>query len=194
MEPSTMFKRPSLKAALDAWKKLLIERDLSTDILWIFEENLCFEQARDGHGGFHPGFQIKFTPPSEDALDIAYEHFSETPSRIVFYRLGESRGKSICVLMCDPWFDEKGERESYMRHDEWGISFHPGLDDEIEEIRDLSRWLHRIKRGRAFHDLDFCMSLATIDEIKIHGRALAPYERFASTMLNRLRRFLGQST
>ena len=96
--------------------------------------------------------------------------------------------------MCDSWFDMKGERESYMRHDEWGISFHPGLDDEIEEITDLSRWLRRVKRGRAFHDLDFCMSLATIDEMKIYGRGLAPYERFATTMLNRLRRFLGQPT
>jgi hypothetical protein len=36
------------------------------------------------------------------------------------------------------------------------------------------------------------MSLATIDEIKIYGRGLVPYERFATTMLNRLRRFLGQ--
>jgi hypothetical protein len=36
------------------------------------------------------------------------------------------------------------------------------------------------------------MTLAAIDEIKTHGRVLMPYERFASTMLNRLRRFLGQ--
>jgi len=51
-----------------------------------------------------------------------------------------------------------------------------------------------VKRGRAFHDLDFCMSLATIDgNQKLRTRA-APYERFATTMLNRLRRFLGQPT
>jgi hypothetical protein len=36
------------------------------------------------------------------------------------------------------------------------------------------------------------MALTTIDEIKIYGRPLAPYERFAQTMLNRLRRVLGQ--
>jgi len=36
------------------------------------------------------------------------------------------------------------------------------------------------------------MALATIDEIKVYGRPLAPYERFAQTMLNRLRRILGQ--
>ena len=135
-----------------------------------------------------------FRSPPEDALDIAYEHFSETSARIVFYRIGECHGKSVCVLMCDSWFDMKGERESYMRRDEWGVSFHPGLDDEVEETTDLSRWLHRVKRGRAFHDLDFCMALSTIDEIKIYGRGLAPYERFATTMLNRLRRIFGEPT
>ena len=36
------------------------------------------------------------------------------------------------------------------------------------------------------------MTLAAIDEIKTYGRPLVPYERFAQTMLNRLRRFLGQ--
>jgi len=38
------------------------------------------------------------------------------------------------------------------------------------------------------------MSLATIDEIKIHGRTLQPYERFAETLLSRLRRVLGNPT
>jgi hypothetical protein len=192
MESSTPFNRPSLEEALDAWKKILVERDFATNLLWIFEENLCFEKGPAGLGGFHSGFQIKFTPPPEDALDIAFEHFSETNARIVFYRLGECHKKSVCVLLCDSWFDMKGAAEGYLRRDEWGVSFRTGLDDEIEEIADLSRWLHRVKRGRAFHDLDFCMSLATIDEIKIYGRGLVPYERFATTMLNRLRRFLGQ--
>ena len=56
--------------------------------------------------------------------------------------------------------------------------------------------VHNIQRQtfdpRAFHDLDFSMALSTIDEVKIYGRPLAPYERFAETMLNRLRRILGQ--
>jgi hypothetical protein len=38
------------------------------------------------------------------------------------------------------------------------------------------------------HDLVFCMALETIDELKIHGRALAPRERFGERLLNRLRR------
>jgi hypothetical protein len=36
------------------------------------------------------------------------------------------------------------------------------------------------------------MSLATIEEIRLYGRALMPYERMAQHMLLRLRRMLGQ--
>jgi len=192
MSSPTSFNRPTLNEALDAWKQLLTARGLGTEMRWIFEENLCFEKARAAQGGFHLGFQTRFSTPPEDALDIAFEHFCETDKRIVFYRLGDRLGKSICVLLCDPWFENKGEANGFLRRDEWRVSFHPGPADEIEEITDLGRWLRRVKHGRAFHDLDFSMTLAAIDEIKTHGRVLLPYERFASTMLNRLRRFLGQ--
>ena len=187
------FSRPALDDALDAWKKILAERNFPTDLVWLFEENLCIEKSRAEQGGFHFGFQTKFTPPPEDALEIAYDHFSETSARIVFYRLGDVPGKSICVLLCDSWFENKNDSSGFLRRAGWNISFHPGLDDSVEEITDLSRWLRRVRRGRAFHDLDFCMSLATIEEIRNFGRPLAPYERFAEAMLKRLRRFLGQN-
>ncbi len=192
MSLPTPFNRPALPEALAAWKQLLTARGLGAEMRWIFEENLCFEKSRAAQGGFHLGFQTKFSPPPEDALDLAFEHFCETDKRMVFYRLGNHLGKSICVLLCDPWFETRGEADGFLRRDEWRMSFHPGQTDEIEEITDLGRWLRRVKHGRAFHDLDFSMTLAAIDEIKIHGRVLMPYERFASTMLNRLRRFLGQ--
>jgi hypothetical protein len=192
MNPSEIH-RPTLGGALGIWNQLLTEHDFSTDILWIFQENLCIEKSRAEQGGFLFGFQTRFTPPPEDALEIAFDLFSETNARLVFYRLGDYLGKSVCILLCDSWFDAKGEAEGYLRRDEWNMSFYVGLDDKIEEVADLSRWLRRVKRNRAFHDLDFCMSLATIDEIRIYGRPLAPYERFADTMINRLRRFLGQA-
>ena len=192
MESEAKFTRPNLKVALDAWKRLLAERGFATDITWIFEENLCFEKLQVEPGGFHFGFQTKFTPPPEDALEIAFDQFSETDARLVFYRLGDVPGKSICTLLCDEWFENKDGAEGFVRRDEWKISFHPGQADQIDEITDLTRWLRRVKRGRAFHDLDFCMALATIDEVKTYGRPLAPYERFAETMLNRVRRVLGQ--
>jgi hypothetical protein len=192
MESDAKFTRPTLDEALDAWKKILVERGFATDTVWIFEENLCIEKSRAEQGGFLFGFQTKFTPPPDDALEIAFDHFSETGARIVFYRLGECPGKSVCILLCDPWFDAKGNAEGYLRRDEWKMSFYAGLDDRIEEVTDLTRWLRRIKHGRPFHDIDFCMALATVEEVKNYGRPLAPYERFAQTLLNRLRRLLGQ--
>jgi hypothetical protein len=185
-------KRPPLTEALKAWKQLLSERGFATDITWIFAENLCVEKSRAEPGGFHFGFQTRFTPTPEDALDIAFAHFCDTDAPIVFYRLGERRGKSVCTLLCDSWFERRSDADGYLRSDEWRILFYPGHKDEIEEVTDLTRWLRRVKRDRAFHDLDFCMALEGIDEIKIYGRLLAPYERLAAAMLGRLRRFLGQ--
>lgn len=192
MNPPAPFTRPILEEALAAWKQLLAERGYATDIIWIFEENLCFEKSDAKLGGFHFGFQTKFTPPADDALDIAFDHFSETGVRLVFYRLGDVPGKSICILLCDPWFENKNEAEGYLRRDDWKMSFRPGPADTIEQITDLTRWLRRVKHNRALHDFDFCMALTTVDEIKIYGRPLAPYERFAETILNRLRRVLGK--
>jgi len=192
MKSDAPVKRPSLEEALKAWKQILTDRGLATEIVWIFAENLCVEKSRAESGGFHFGFQTRFTPPPPDALEVAYEHFSETSAPLVFYRLGSRPGKSICILLCDPWFDNKQEADGFVHRDEWRMLFYPGSKDEIDEVADLGRWLHRVKRDRAFHDLDFSMTLEAIDEIKMYGRALVPYERFASGMLTRLRRFLGQ--
>jgi hypothetical protein len=186
------YKRPALDAAITEWKKVLTAHSLPAEPLWIFAENLCIEPSPSTPGSFSFGFQTRFSPPDEDALPIAYDHFSETPARIVFYRLGSAGAKSVCILLCDSWFEEKGTRDGYERRDEWKISFRPGHPGEIEEVTDLKRWVRRIKRDRAFHDFDFSMSLETIDEIKIYGRTLAPYERMPQKMLNRLRTILGQ--
>ena len=192
MNQTAILNRPTLKEALEEWKKILAERGFATDIIWIFQENLCIEKQRTEQGGFRFGFQTRFTPPSEDALEVAYDHFSETDAPIVFYRLGKSFDKSVCTLLCDRWFEHKSAAQGFLRRDDWKTSFHPGQKDDIEEISELARWVRRVRRDRTFHDLDFCMSLATIDEIKVYGRALAPYERFAEAMLKRLRRLLGR--
>jgi hypothetical protein len=193
MESEAKFNRPKLAEALDAWKNLLAENGFATDLVWLFQENLCVEKSRAEPGGFRFGFQTKFTPPPEDALEIAFDHFCETNARIVFYRLGSVPGKSVAILLCDEWFEAKHEADGFLRRDEWRVLFHPGERDSIEEITDLSRWLNRVKRNRAFHELDFCLALATIDEIKIYGCPLLHYERFAETLINRLRRILGHS-
>jgi hypothetical protein len=186
------FARPSLEAALSDWKKNLAGHGLPTESLWIFAENLCIEPSRETPGSFHFGFQTRFTPPDADALEIAYDYFSATEARIVFYRLGSAKEKSICILLCDPWFEGKKSLDGFEPHDDWKISFRPGHAGEIEEVTDLKRWVRRIRRDRAFHDFDFSMALETVDEIKLHGRPLLPYERMGQKMLNRLRRILGQ--
>jgi hypothetical protein len=131
---SVAFTRPNLADALAAWQKLLAERGFATNLLWIFEENLCFEKKPDVPGGIHIGFQTRFSPVPQESLDIAYEHFCEADARIVFYRLGESKGRSVCILLGDPWFNDKKDSDGYVRRDEWGVSFFPGQKIEIEEV------------------------------------------------------------
>jgi hypothetical protein len=193
MNPVATITRPPLRIALDAWKKALAGRAFSTDLLWIFEENLCFERKPEVPGGVHIGFQTRFSPVPDEALDIAYEHFCESDARIVFYRLGESKGRSVCILLGDPWFGDKKESDGFVLRDEWGISFCPGPKIEIEEITDMRRWIRRIRRERPLHDVDFCMTLAAVDEIQVHGRVLSPGERYSESMLGKLRRIFSHA-
>src|ERR1044071_1905933 len=101
MESATTLNRPALDEALEAWKKILTEHKFATNLIWLFEENFCFEKLRTEEGGFHIGFQTKFATPPEDALEVAFDHFCETDAPIVFYRLGDVPGKSVCALLCD---------------------------------------------------------------------------------------------
>lgn len=190
---SVAFTRPNLSDALVAWKKLLAERGFATDLLWIFEENLCFEKKPEVPGGIHIGFQTRFSPVPQESLDIAYEHFCEAEARIVFYRLGESKGRTVCILLGDPWFNEKKETDGYVRRDEWGISFFAGQKIEIEEVTDMRRWIRRLRRERPLHDVDFCMTLTAVDEIQIHGRVLTAGERYSEAMLSKLRRIFSHA-
>jgi len=188
----TTFTRPPLAEALAAWQQCLVENDLPPQTLWIYSENLCIERSKAIPGSYHFGFQTRFTPPDEDALEITYQVFSALPSRLVFYRIGSCPRGSVCILLCDSWFEARPACDGFERIDEWGISFHPGHAGDIEEINDLSRWVGRVKKGRPFHDFDFAMTLETIAEIKAYGRQLQPYERFAQKLIDRLRRILGQ--
>jgi hypothetical protein len=185
--------RPALDEATNTWTACLSKQGFPTELLWIFSENVCIEHSPTTPGSFRVGFQTKFTPPDDDALDIAYDHFCETGARIVFYRLGTTQNKSVCMLLCDTWFEEKTSLDGFERRDDWKISFRPGHAGDVEEITDLTRWVRRVRHDRAFHDFDFGMPLEIIDEVKIHGRPLLPYERMAQKMLVRLRRVFGQA-
>ncbi len=190
MATTPQFKRPPFEEALSAWKTLLGQRGLPTDLLWIFDENLCFEKNRAGPEGFKLGFQTAFTPPPREAERITYDFFSGFAARLVFYRLGSSGGKSVCLALCDEYFEAKGEAEGFVRRDDWLISFRPGAKDETELITDEHRWKHRLLRHRPLHDLDFCMTLRAVHEILAHGRLLTTYERYALKFLHLWRRLL----
>jgi hypothetical protein len=188
------FTRPSFEEALNAWSALLRQKGWPTELVWIFDENLCFERRPLSPAGFYLAFQTAFTPPPPDAGQIAYDYFCEFDARLVLYRIGTSRGRSICLLLCDKWFENKGEAEGYVRRDDWLISFHPGGPDEIEEILDKARWEQRLLRDRPLHDLDFCMTLTGVREILAHDRVLTTYERYALKFLHAWRRLLGRGS
>jgi len=184
--------RPTLSEAVEEWKKALAQRGHSTDLVWIYEENLCIEASKVEKGGFHFGFQRKFSLIPADALEITYESFCLTKAPIVFYRLGSHEGQSICLLLSDESFESQVENEDFTAKAVWNIFFYPGDENDLEEITDLTRWIHRVRRGRGRHMMDFCMSLESVEEILIYGRQLMPHERFTSRMVNRLRRILRQ--
>jgi hypothetical protein len=184
--------RPPFDEALTAWKGLLKERGLPADCVWIFDENLCFEKDAASPGGFRLGFQTTFSPPPPGGEKVAYDHFTETDAPLVFYRIGTNQGKSICLLLCDAWFESKREADGFIRRDDWLISFYPGKAAETEEIKDAQRYKNRILRERPLHDLDFCMSLRAVHEILAHGYMLTAYDRYALRFLHAWRHLLGQ--
>jgi hypothetical protein len=188
MENTQHYQRPPFEAALAAWKVLLTQRGLSTDLLWILEENLCFERDPGTPASVKLGFQTRFTPHPPDAAKATYHHFAELDARLVFYRLGANAGRSICLLLCDAWFEPKGEADGYVRRDDWLVSFFPGANEEIEEVADAKRWQERVVRGRPLTAVDFCMTLAALRELKAHGRVLTPDERFGLRILRSMQR------
>jgi hypothetical protein len=182
------YHRPPYEEALSAWKSLLARHGFSTDILWVLDENLCFERDTTAPAGVKLGFQTQFTPHPPDAAKTTYHHFAEMDARMVFYRLGDNKGRSICIQLCDPWLESKDENEGYIRHDDWLISFYPGGAELIEEITDPQRWRERVVQGRPLTAVDFCMTLAALHELKAHGRVLTPDERFGLKLLRATQR------
>jgi hypothetical protein len=188
MPKPTRYQRPPFEDALAAWKTLLEEHEYPHEILWVLDENLCFERDPGAAGGMKLGIQTQFTPHPVDSAKVIYHHFAETDARMVFYRLGTCRGRSVCILLCDEWLESKDEAEGYLRRDEWLVSFYPGSSQEIEEVTDAQRWKNRVIRGRPFSAVDFCMTMAALYELKAHGRVLTPDERFGLQILRTMQR------
>ena len=188
METIHRYQRPPFEDALAEWKKVLSRHGHSTEVIWILEENLCFETEAGSPAGVKLGFQTRFTPQPADAAKVTYHHFAEMDVRLVFYRLGTNHGRSVCLQLCDAWFEPKTDAEGYMRRDDWLMSFFAGAKEEIEEIVDERRWRERVVRGRPLSAVDFCMTLAALRELKAHGRVLTPDERFGLRIIRSLQR------
>jgi len=191
MAKSHTYTRPTFAEASQAWKALLQQRSLPSDLVWVFDENLCFEKDPTTAAGFRLAYQREITPPPADAEQVAYKYFAEFEAPVVFYRLGSAKGKSVCLLLCDPWFENERPSQEFIRRDEWQIQFRPGGPETIEEISDESRWKNRILRGRPLQPLDFCMTLRGVHEILAHGRVLTSYEHYALSLMHVWRRLFG---
>ena len=44
MERKRRYHRPPFEDALSVWQALLGKRGLATDLVWVFDENICFER------------------------------------------------------------------------------------------------------------------------------------------------------
>lgn len=189
MPEDANFERPCFYDALIEWRQILGEHGLPSGILWILDENLVFERDPSRPGGVRLGYQTQFTATPPELAERTYAFFSDFTARIVFYCLGTSHGRSVCMILCDPVFETRGVEEGFIRKDEWLISFHPGPGREIEEIQDEQRWRDRLIRGRPLSDLDFCMPVDVLRELDAHGRPLSSYERFGVKMLSAYERW-----
>jgi hypothetical protein len=191
MQNKTQYTRPAFGEALASWQKMLKETGLPSQLTWVFDENLCFEKDAANASGFRLGFQTVFTPPPSDAEQIAYSHFVEFDSPLVWYRLGSCRDRSVCLLLCDPWFQNKTEAEGFIKRPDWNMLFRAGSKQELEEVKDRQRWDNRLLRDRPLHDLDFSMTLRSVHETLAHGRVLTAYERYALKLLHVWRHWMG---
>ena len=90
-----------------------------------------FRERPGTPAGVKLGFQTRFAAHPSDAAKAIYHHFAEMDARLVFYRLGANAGRSICLLLCDAWFEPKDEADGYVRRDEWLVSFDYRLSGNV---------------------------------------------------------------
>ena len=191
MDNTSNFTRPPFEQVLRVWEEMLRQQKLPTELVWVFEENLCVEADPARPGSFKLGYQVAWTPPPAEAQHVAYDHFSGFDAPLVLYRLGSSGGKSVCLLLCDTWFNGKTQAEGFVERPEWRLLFRPGPAEEVEEITEKARWEKRLLRERPVRELDFGMTLRAVHEVLAHGRVLTPYERYALKLLHVWRHWLG---
>ena len=189
MQDAQKYQRPPFEEAIKEWQRILAASGLPAECEWILDENLVFEKDVAAPSGVRLAFQTQFTVRPADLAPLTYDFFTDFEARLVFYRLGTSGGKSVCLLLCDPVFETRGADDGFVRRDEWLVSFHPGTKSAIEEITDAQRWKNRLVSGRPLMDVDFCMPLVVLRELEVHGRALTTPERFGVKVVDAWQRW-----
>jgi len=189
MQDAQKYQRPPFEEAMKEWQRILANSGFPTECEWILDENLVIEKDPANEAGVKLSYQTQFTTRPQDLAPLAYEFFNDFAARLVFDRLGTSKGKSVCLLLCDPVFETRGEADGFVRRDEWLISFRAGPKGNIEEVTDAQRWKSRLVSGRPLMDVDFCMPLDVLREIEVHGRALTTGERFGVKMIDAWQRW-----
>ena len=189
MQEAQKYQRPPFEEAIKEWQRILAVSGHPAECEWILDENLVFEKDATNEAGVRLAFQTQFTVRPADLAQLTYEFFTDFEARLVFDRLGTAGGKSVCLLLCDPVFETRGEADGFVRRDEWLISFRPGAKGNIEEITDAQRWKNRFVSGRPLMDVDFCMPLVVLRELEVHGRALTPPERFGVKVVDAWQRW-----
>src|SRR5512138_709605 len=136
--------RPSFAEALKEWHASLRLKGFSPECTWLFDENLVFEKDNGTADGFRLSFQVELTPPPQGAEKISYEYFADFPAPLVFYQFGSSKGRSLCMILCDEWFASRGDKDGFTWRKESLIGHYPGNAQEIAEVTDPERWRNRL--------------------------------------------------
>lgn len=58
----------------------------------------------------------------------------------------------------------------------------------------MRRYIRRIRGERPLHNVDFCLTLAAVDESQLHSRVLSAGKRYSESMLAELRRIFSHAS
>ena len=149
-------KRPDFDIALTHWGDLIRQRELSSNIIWVFRENL-FNAEEEQTQDLKLIFETKINPVTLDDVRLVYNQAKSYAGPIVFWMLVGTQDFSLCTLLgdtlstCDDIFVD--EWNLYFFTKEFYLSF--------EEVTRPAKWAEA-KRHERNHlselDYVFCLN------------------------------------
>ena len=178
--------RPSFDEAVRAWTSFLSEQGLPTELLWVFDENVVRIPV-EGTLHFTPSFQVELDAPRPEYARIAYEYFVDSQWPMVFRAVGTNASKSLCMILCDDWFEGDDEDLGVSYRKPRHMYFDAGSGEGVAEVRDRGAWRRLKARTQALSNLDFGMTLQAVRELEQHGRILPPWQRALNAVTSLLK-------